>query len=78
MNDSNVVWATGTAVVVMPDTSMVKITEGERRPANDPVVRQHPGWFSDDPRYGLAPDDVESATAVPGERRNARRGSERG
>jgi colicin import membrane protein len=48
----------------------------------DPVVRAHPDWFSTDPRYGLLysvePDGydapVEEATAVPGERRNTRRG----
>jgi len=71
---TNVVWAKDSAVVVMPDGSMVKITEGDRWPADHPVVRQHGGWFSDDPAYGLPKDSpVETATAAPGERRSTRR-----
>ena len=71
-NTDNMVWVTATAVVVMPDGSMTKLTQGDRWPADHPIVAQHSGWFSDDPRYGLPP--VEQATAAPGERRNVRRG----
>lgn len=60
---------------------------GSHWPADDPYVRAHPELFSEDPRFHLAfteprdwyldPDmsepDVETATAVPGEKRNTRR-----
>lgn len=59
---------------------------GSHWPADDPYVVENPGLFSDDPRYHLAfteprdwyldpnlPIPVETATAAPGERRNARR-----
>jgi hypothetical protein len=59
---------------------------GSHWPADDPFVQANPAVFSEDPRYHLAftePRDyyldpsldvpVETATAAPGERRNARR-----
>ena len=57
------------------------VVMGQHWPADDPVVRDHPGLFSDDPRYGLAASvpvperdlPVEQATAAPGEKRTIRR-----
>lgn len=61
---------------------------GSHWPADDPYVRDNPDQFSTDPRFHLAfteakdwyldptasePSDAETATAAPGERRNARR-----
>jgi hypothetical protein len=60
----------------------VLVREGTHWSDEDPVVRAYPQLFSDDPRFGmlfsrpLQPEDyppVETATAVPGERRNTRR-----
>lgn len=65
---------------------IVVVPLGSHWDAEDPLVRKHPGLFSDDPAVGLASSvhvqheprifvgpDVEQATAAPGERRNARR-----
>ena len=55
----------------------VRLYEGEVWAANDPVVVDHPEFFSDKPTKlrrtapGAAP--VETATAVPGEKRTTRR-----
>lgn len=56
-----------------------QLTEGDLWDADDPVVREHPDWFSDD----LEPiirrsvpkveSPVEQATAAPGEKRPTRR-----
>lgn len=55
---------------------------GSHWPAEDPYVQANPGQFSEDPRYHMAftevrpgylGDDVETATAAPGERRTTRR-----
>lgn len=58
---------------------------GSHWPADDPYVVANPGQFSTDPRYHLAYSEgrpeyfgdtpVETATAVPGEKRNTRRGT---
>jgi len=81
-----VVYATGTQPVQLPTGIGGMVQKGSHWPANDPVVLAHPELFSADPRYGLlysvepagwdapvAPVG-EEATAVPGERRNTRRG----
>lgn len=69
----NVVYATVNAVIPMPDGSRVVIHAGTHWPVDDPVVRQQPSMFSDDPRYGLSytaqPEGWEEATAAPGEKR---------
>ena len=74
------------AVVTLPDGTPQTVVKGQHYPADDPVVRENPGMFSADPRYGLTwtgappaemaepPADVEQATAGPGEKRNVRRG----
>ena len=58
----------------------ITVKRGEARHADDPVVKAHPELFGDDPviiaRFpGWTPpaDDVEQATAAPGERRSTRR-----
>jgi hypothetical protein len=77
-----VVYATVRARVQLESGISGMVQKGSHWPADDPVVRAHPDWFSTDPRYGMSysvePDGwdapVEEATAVPGERRNTRRG----
>ena len=60
------------------------VVMGQHWPADDPVVREHPGLFTEDARYGLSasvappPEDDEEAdfettTAAPGEKRTTRR-----
>lgn len=79
----DVVYAVTTARVTTGDGARVVIHKGQHWPAADPIVRAQPSLFSPDPRWGLAysiePDGydapVESASAAPGERRNARRAS---
>ncbi len=79
-----VVYAMGTETVGMPDGSSVPVSKGSHWPAGDPVVARRPGLFSEDARYGLlytvAPagydldlNEVEEATANPGEKRSTRR-----
>jgi hypothetical protein len=73
-----VVYATQTASIMMPEGYPVTVLLGTHWWADDPVVRANPDLFSDDPRNGLvghAPaDEVETATAEPGQRRSVRRG----
>lgn len=81
----DVVYAIGTERVQIPDGPSVPVMKGTHWPVEDPVVRARPELFTPDPRYGLrytaAPrghdvnlNEVEEATANPGERRNVRRG----
>jgi hypothetical protein len=81
-----VVFAKFDAGVTTPDGGFSMVRMGEHRHPADPVVKARPDVFSPDPRYGLVwygtppaeladpPDEVEAATAGPGERRNTRRG----
>lgn len=79
-----VVFATGTGVVLTPDGGRWAVVHGQHWPADDPVVLAQPGLFSPDARYGVSfsvqPADlseapVEAVTAEPGERRaRVRRG----
>ena len=77
----DIVYATGTRHV---GTGMVR--KGSHWPADDPVVKAHPDLFSADPRFGLnysvEPDGfdapAETATKAPGEKRQTRRGADRG
>lgn len=74
-------FARQTAVVRLGRTS-VKITKGEARYANDPVVLAHPGMFADEPTvivrtsgWTATPDaPIETVTANPGEKRRTTRG----
>lgn len=77
----DIVYATTSSVVTLPDGGQHRVAKGTHWPADDPVVKAQPSLFSRDARYGLnfsAPPagydaPVEQATAAPGERR-ARRG----
>ena len=76
-----VVYATADVPVQLPTGISGWVRKGTHWPADDPVVREHPEYFSTDPRFGMnysvepegydAP--VEQATAAPGERRATRR-----
>ena len=80
----DVVYAVGTERVQIPNGESVPVQKGTHWPATDPVVLAYPALFTSDPRYGLryttAPpghdaelNEVEEATANPGERRSVRR-----
>lgn len=84
MSQIQVVYAMGTELVGLPTGQTVPVHKGTHWPASDPVVKYRPNLFSDDPRYGLlytAPppgydgelNEVEEATANPGEKRSVRR-----
>jgi hypothetical protein len=80
----DVVFAKETVSLSMDSLGQVLVRKGSHWPADDPIVRKHPGFFTDDARYGLtwsgAPPKymseppVEQATAAPGEKRTTRRG----
>lgn len=77
-----VVYATDRASVTLRGGGQVQVHKGTHWAETDPVVKEYPGLFSSDPRYGMqytiepegydAPP-VEQATAAPGEKRNNRR-----
>jgi hypothetical protein len=76
-----VVFPKSSVVLAMPDGSTMHVPLGTHWSADDPVVLAHPDVFSADPRHGVyrhtpesMADDVEQATANPGERRSVRRG----
>jgi hypothetical protein len=80
----DVVFAQGTAHVALPSGAVAHVRKGQHWPKTDPVVRMRPDLFTEDPRFGLvyteAPpghdrelNEIEAATAVPGERRSVRR-----
>lgn len=82
----DVVYATSTQVVNLPNGTVRGVRKGSHWSADDPVVKAGPdGLFSRDPRWGLEytpgsePDGydapIETASAVPGERRTTRRAS---
>lgn len=80
----DVVYAKYSAQVETPDGGRHAVYGGQHWPADDPVVRANPAVFTPDARYGMAystpPPEmaeppVEQATAVPGEKRNTRRGA---
>jgi len=51
-----------------------KLTEGQAWDADDPIVKQRPHLFSDlPPRVRTSQGWVETATAVPGEKRRSGR-----
>ncbi len=80
----DVVYAMGTENVNMSSGATVPVHKGSHWPKTDPVVQARPALFSPDPRFGLlytdAPpgydtdlNEVEEATANPGEKRSVRR-----
>jgi hypothetical protein len=79
------VYASASASVSF-DGSQVPVRKGSHWAADDPLVLENPGLFSNDARYGMLytrepegydvpPDDapVETTTAAPGEKRSTRR-----
>jgi len=83
----DIVYAQGSDQVVLKNGSTAHVRKGQHWPASDQVVKMRPDLFTTDPRFGLlyteAPPgydgelneaSVEDASAVPGEKRNARRG----
>lgn len=79
-----VVYAKAVEKVPLRSGQIVQVVTGQHWPASDPVVQARPDLFTDDTRYGLlyseAPpgydgqlNEVEEATANPGERRSVRR-----
>lgn len=78
----DIVYPVNDATLTLANGAQFAVRRGQHWPAGDPVVREKPDAFTNDPRYGLAfstpPAElaeapVEQATAGPGERRNARR-----
>lgn len=80
----DIVYAQASEKVMLHSGQVARVVRGQHWPATDPVVRARPDLFTTDPRYGLlytqAPpgydadlNEVEEATAVPGEKRSARR-----
>lgn len=71
---SKVVYAVETASCALTTGGIFTIYRGQKYSSDMQVVRDHPGFFSDDPQTGMDEGPAEQATATPGERRNARRG----
>lgn len=69
-----IVFAVETATVALTTGDTFTIHRGQKYDAALQVVREQPGFFSEDPQTGMEDAAVETATAAPGERRNARRG----
>ena len=69
-----VVYAVETASVALTTGDIFTIHRGQKYSTDLQVVRERPGFFSDDPQTGMEDAPVEQATAAPGERRNVRRG----
>jgi hypothetical protein len=81
----DIVFAQGDGHVPLKSGQVAQVRKGQHWPSTDQVVRLRPDLFTSDPRFGLlyteAPpgfdaelNEVEEATAVPGEKRSARRG----
>ena len=74
----------GMTQIFVEDGTAIPVLKGSHWPASDPVVKRRPALFTSDARFGLlytvAPpgfdmelNEVEEATANPGERRSVRR-----
>jgi hypothetical protein len=73
----NVVYATATTSVTNVHGVIYRINGGEAWNADDPIVKQHPSLFSPHPVKARTSDgwqEVETATARPGEKRKSKRG----
>lgn len=80
----DVVFAQATDRVPLKSGQVAQVRRGQHWPATDQVVKLRPDLFTTDPRFGLvyteAPpghdgelNEVEEATANPGEKRSVRR-----
>jgi len=80
----DVVYAQGSDRVQLRSGAVAQVRKGQHWPASDQVVKLRPDLFTTDPRFGLlyteAPpgydaelNEVEEATANPGEKRSVRR-----
>lgn len=69
----NIVYAVETATVALTTGDTFTIHRGQKYDAELQVVREQPGFFSNDPSTGMQDAPVEQATAAPGERRSTRR-----
>lgn len=69
-----IVYAVDTATVCLTTGDTFTIHRGQKYDAELQVVREQPGFFSEDPQTGMEDGPVETATAAPGERRSVRRG----
>jgi len=49
-----VVYARATTVLMFGHGRSELVTQGSHWPAEDPLVKSHPGLFSEDPRTGLS------------------------
>lgn len=81
----DVVFAQGDGQVPLLSGQVAQVRKGQHWPSTDQVVKLRPDLFTSDPRFGLlyteAPpgfdaelNEVEEATAVPGEKRSVKRG----
>jgi hypothetical protein len=70
---TKIVYALETAAVGLTTGDIFTIRRGQKYSSDLQVVRERPGFFSDDPQTGMEDGPVEQATAAPGERRNTRR-----
>jgi hypothetical protein len=70
----SIVYAVETATVALTTGDMFTVHRGQKYSDSLQVVREQPGFFSDDPATGMEDAPVEQATNAPGEKRNARRG----
>jgi hypothetical protein len=75
-----IVYAKSTLSTTNTGGVIFRLTVGEAWDSNDPFVQQHPNLFDGTPprvrtsQGWVPPADVENATAVPGEKRNVKRG----
>jgi hypothetical protein len=70
----SIVYAVETASIALTTGGTYTVHRGQKYSDALQVVREQPGFFSEDPQTGMEDGPVETATATPGERRNARRG----
>jgi hypothetical protein len=81
----DIVFAQGDGQVPLKSGAVAQVRKGQHWPVTDQVVKLRPDLFTTDPRFGLlyteAPpgfdselNELEEATANPGEKRSARRG----
>lgn len=53
MNEIRVVYAKSTISLPTVNGANIHVRQGSHWPADDPLVREHPNEFSNDPRFGM-------------------------